>query len=185
MADNVTLPGTNQVVKTQDVAGVHYQEVLLPSKVLVSDEFTRPANTTAYAAKDVVGDGANMVFPGCVLQNGGSGYIISALLMTDQTTFAARLRLHLFHATPDVITDNSPFTLLFVDRTDYLGFIDLPAGALEGTGSTAASGYNVFDRIPFKCAAADDDLYGQLETLDVFTPASEQQFFIQLLVERD
>lgn len=143
--------------------------------------FTRPANTTAYAAEDVVSDGSVITF---TFDDVGE-WIVGATFMTSLATVTARHRLHLFRDVPTAIADNAPFTgPLFADRTKYVGAIDSNAFNAEGSGATAAYAANTDIRLPFD-TSGDRALFGILETLDAYTPASAQQFFIQLAVYSD
>lgn len=157
---------------------------------VAAGELTRPANTTAYAAKDAVSDSDSaptlLNFANVARENGGSGYIVKARLFSNQSTLTARFRLHLFHTAPTPINDNSPYTLLYANRANRIGYIDFPAAGTEGSGSDAASSLvtpNVSGGmlpLAFVCADNDPDLYGMLEALDAFTPASGQKFYIEL-----
>jgi len=159
---------------------------------LSSATFTRPADTTAYAARDVVstGAGALLTFANVVATAAGSGTIVKARLMTDQSANTAQYRLHLFHTAPTAIADNAPYTMLYSNAGNRVGMIDFTACATEGTGSTAAAsmrpssdGNSLPPNLAFKCAAASTTLYGILETLTAFTPASAQNFFVELETE--
>ena len=149
-------------------------------------ERTRPADTTAYAAKDVVADSTAtptvITFPAIVKRNGSEGYIVAARLMTDQSTNTARYRLHLYATAPTPIADNAPFAMLYANRENRIGFIDFSAMQTEGTGSTAALALNTEVRLAFR-AGATTAIYGVLETLDAFTPASGQKFYIELTAD--
>jgi hypothetical protein len=153
----------------------------------VSGAFTRPADTTAYAAKDTVSNSTSapvvITFTNVARVNAGSGYVVGARLMTDQSTNVANYRLHLFHTTVTPINDNAAYTLLWANRASRVGHIDFAAAATEGSGSTAANSLNATVRLPFKCAGGDRNLFGILETLAAFTPASAQNYFIELYSE--
>jgi hypothetical protein len=167
------------------------QVAAFSNSVLTPSSLTRPADTTAYSALDTVSDSTSaptvMEFTGMARANGGTGTIVKARLVTDQSTNAARFRVHLFHTSPTAINDNSPFTFLAADRNKRVGTIDFPAMATEGTGSDGASamrpsadGAYAPPNLWYKCAAEDTKLYGILETLDAFTPASGQLFWVEL-----
>jgi hypothetical protein len=150
----------------------------------------RPANTDAYAIKDVVStaSGAILTFANLVAVNGGSGILTKAMLLTSQKTNTAAYRLHLFNTAPTAIADRSPFLLLYTHAGTRIGAIDFPAAATEGaTNSTAAAssrpsadGASTPPNLWFKCAASSKNLYGILETLAVFTPDSAQTYYIEL-----
>lgn len=160
--------------------------------VVVGVELTRPADTTAYAAKDVVSDSTSaptvLTFANFARANGGTGIIVRARLMTDQKTNTAAYRLHLFHTAPTAINDNSPYTMLYANAAYRIGMIDFPACATEdSTNSTAAAsmrpsadGSSGPPNLWFGCAAESRAIYGVLETTGAFTPASGQKFYVEL-----
>ena len=153
---------------------------------VITTTFTRPADTTAYAINDVVGPSAAAVqeFASAFRSNGNSGYVVRAQLFTDQSANVALFRLYLYSVTPSAIADNSPFTLLYANAANHIGYIDFPAMATEGAGSTAAvslwSG-----QIAALAAGGDDKIFGVLVAKSVFTPASAQQFTLRLAVDQN
>lgn len=151
--------------------------------------FTRPANTTAYAALSTVSDSTSaptlLTFSNIARIAAGTGYITKARLMTDGATNVARFRLHLYHTAPTQINDGSPFTELWVNRANRIGRIDFDACFTEGTGSTAAGSLNTAVRLAFGCDSGLQAVYGILESLDPFTPASGQNFYIELTAEQN
>jgi hypothetical protein len=153
----------------------------------VAVTLTRPADTTAYAAKDAVSDSTSaptvLTFADLARVNAGSGYIVKARLMTNQSTNTARFRLHLYHTTPTAINDNAAHTLLWANRANHIGYVDFAAAQTEGTGSDAANSQNDTVRMPFVCASGSRAVYGLLETLDAFTPASGQVIYIELTAD--
>jgi len=146
---------------------------------------TRPANTTAYAAKDAISDSDSaptiLSFTVANRVSGGTGYIVGARLSTSQSTNVARHRLHLFRSTPTPINDNAAYTLLTANFAIRIGYIDFAACQTEGSGSDVANSQNMTIRLPYICAATT--LFGALETLDAFTPASAQVYKIELVTD--
>ena len=158
--------------------------------VRVAATFARPADTSAYAALDTVSTSTSapvvITFSGMARINAGSGYITKARIMTDQKTNSARYRLHLFHTAPTLTNDNAAFPLLWADRANRVGKIDFsPMTTEDATNSTCAESLNEAVRLSFTCEAANTALYGILETLDAFTPASGQNFYISLTAEQN
>lgn len=152
--------------------------------IFQSVTFTRPADTTAYAAKDAVSNSTGsptvLTFTSLMRVSGGLGYNVKARLMTNQSTCVARFRLHLFRSSPTAINDNSPYTFLWADRSNWLGYIDFSACQTEGSGSDAAFSLNDTVRLVVGSAGGSLTVYGLLVTLDAFTPANGQQFHIGL-----
>ena len=97
---------------------------------------TRAANTTTYAANDVVGGALTIANAG---PSAGDIFLTGLALMQNisavpsgQTSF----RLYLYNATPpSAIADNSPFTLGSGDRASFLGYVDIGTPTLLGTGT--------------------------------------------------
>lgn len=154
---------------------------------VAADEFTRPADTNAYAAKDAVADSDSaptaLNFADVARANGGTGYITKAQLLTSQTTNTARYRLHLYTESITAVNDNAAQTVLYANRADYVGYVDFPAATTDG--SDTAHSQNADVRLPFFTESDDADLYGYLETLDAFTPASAQTYFISLTADQN
>ena len=149
-------------------------------------ELTRPSDTTAYAAKDAVTNSTTaptvLTFSNLTKRTGSEGYIVKARLLTDQSTNTARFRLNLYKTAPTAINDNSPHTMLYTNAANRIGYIDFAAASTEGTGSTGAGALNAEIRLPFTSGSATA-IYGMLETLDAFTPASGQKFYIELTAD--
>lgn len=153
----------------------------------IAASFTRPADTTAYAALDVVGPAVTAVvtFTDVASDEGASGYITGLRLWTNQSTNVAQYKVHFYHTAPTAIADNAPFTLLWANRDKRIGSVTLSAAATEGTGSDAAAAADFTIRIPYKAAAGSRDILAMVETLTAFTPASGQQFYLELAVENN
>lgn len=153
----------------------------------VAVEFTRPADTTAYTAGDVVSDSTSATTVQAVANfarvNAGTGYVVGARLTTDKKSITPRFRVHLYNASnPTVSADNAAMQRRYADESKYLGWFDLSAMATstDTTNSTQSVSQDMTLRIPFSCAAATRSIYFVLETLDAFTPASGQKFTLRL-----
>lgn len=129
---------------------------------------TRPANTTAYDVRDVVGgvqtfssigpSAATIVITGAELE------IDIDAIPSGMTSF----RLHLYSAAPGTnLADNVAFDLPSGDRASYLGFLDL--GAPEDLGSTL---YVATDGLNKQLKLANANLYAYLVTSSAFTPGN-------------
>ena len=175
------------------VAGESHIGTVGGNTAIVQVAFTRPADQTAYAAKDAVSNSTSapvaLSFTAARVSS-GSGYITKVRLITDQSTNVAQFRLHLFNVTPTPINDNSPYTLLWANRGSRVGFIDVGPLQTEGTGSDSANGMNIDVRLAFACAVGDTNLYCLVETLTAFTPSlgleqSGQNFLIEFGIEQN
>ena len=132
---------------------------------------TRPADTTAYTAGDVVGAAvAAISFPemgpaaGHVLITSVSLEIDVASVPAGMTSF----RLHLYSVTPpSALADNAAWDLPSGDRDSYLGYVDL--GTPVDVGATL---YVQTDQVNKHIALAGTGLFGYLVTAGAYTPTS-------------
>jgi hypothetical protein len=152
-----------------------------------SVSITRPADTTAYSANDGIADSTTaptlLQFTGCANANGGQGYVTKVIIMTDQKTCTARFRLSLYHTAPTPVNDNALKPMLYANASKLIGRIDLnPCTTEDATGSTGAFTLST-ELMPYVLAAADTKIYAILTTLDAFTPASAQQFYVEITCE--
>ena len=151
-----------------------------------SASFTRPADTTAYAANDAIADSTSeptlLSFANCANANGGRGYIVKTRLLTNQKRVRHVLdyRFITQHQALLMITHLSPCFTQIKDK--LIGSIDLDPCKTEDTSSDAAYALSTA-LMPYVCAAADTTIYCILTTLDAFTPASAQQFYLEITCE--
>jgi hypothetical protein len=145
---------------------------------------TRPANTTAYSAGDVIGladtgTAANAgdaihVFdnvPARAMVDGAKLRIDLDAIPAGMTT----LRLHLFSASPTAILDNAAWALPSTDRANYLGYIEFTPADLGGTLWAQASP-------ALRVASTNGRVYGLLVTTAGYTPTSAEVMKIILCV---
>lgn len=135
---------------------------------------TRPSNTTAYTAGDVIGDtgGSAIVSVPLVAPTGGHVIIQSAsLLFSDSVTPAGMsgFRVHLYATSPTAIADNAPFDLVAGERAGYRGFIELPTP--QDLGSTLYAQVDYLGRL-IKLGAGSTTLFAEIETRGGYTPLS-------------
>jgi len=149
---------------------------------------TRPANTSAYALRDVIassttaGNVVPLQFDSLANSRAGTGYITKARIWVDGAAFATPLRLHLFIDTPVQVADNEPFQLDFEISENHIGFIDFPVSIFGGTGSDAS----LFELDDLRLAIRSKDInggnpiYGILTAQSAFNPTSGQRFKVEL-----
>lgn len=135
---------------------------------------TRPSNTTAYTAGDVVGDtgGSAILTLSSVGPSGGFVLIQSISLVFSDSTVPSGMgsfRIHLYSATPTAIADNAAFDLVSGERANYMGYIDLPTP--QDFGSTLYTQADYPGRL-VKLAAASTSLFAEIETRGAYTPVS-------------
>jgi len=157
--------------------------------ISVSNSFTRPANTTAYTAGDLIAndvDAADVIplkFTTSRLSS-GRGIIRRARLFKDsETVTAASFNLHLFSQSP-VVTNGDNGALAVATAQHFLGTIalDLSTGAFvtatDVIKAAAASPEINFDLQ--SVSARERRLYGLLEALGAYAPASGETFEVTL-----
>lgn len=172
-------------------AGEAHVGVVGGAITVVGYEYTRAATITAYLVGDVVSNDETTTtlipFANIARVVGGSGYITKARLITDQSTCVAQLRLWLYQVDnpSNIPGDNSPFTLLYANKSNRIGYIDFPSLTTEQSGSDSASAMDITIRFAFACAAASRNLYGLLETKTAFTPANAQKLYIELTADQN
>jgi hypothetical protein len=159
----------------------------------VQANFTRPANTTAYAAGDVVnGDGSTspLTLADVVDIGGGSGRIVDVLLECDEPTVTnGTFRIHFFNASHTIAADNAAFATLFANSDEHQGSCEVTLAATGGGAAGRNQGKVVTAEptlpIPFVCATGDDSLYAVIEATAGYTPKSAGQFRLSVVVEPD
>jgi hypothetical protein len=139
-----------------------------------SASVTRPDDTTAYSALDVIGTAVTSVltFADALLIAGGHFILMGASLRIDVNAVPSGMGgfiLHLFTAIPTAIADNAAFNLAAADRANYLGYIEFDAPS--DLGDTI---FSQKDNINMKRKLAVDSmtLYGVLQTVNAFTPSA-------------
>lgn len=145
-------------------------------------QFTRPNNTTAYSANQVVGTSpaANLSFSNVTAQQGRCLMVAGVRMRIDRADVPSGMtgfRLHLFSQAPTAIVDGAAFNLPAADRDKYLGFVLIPAPTDLGD-TIWAQDDNL--NVNFGLDAASTTIYGILETLGGFTPNAQTVITIKL-----
>jgi len=135
---------------------------------------TRPSNTTAYTAGDVVGDTSGSAILTFTSAGPSGGFLIlqsASLVFSDSVVPSgmSAFRLHLYGATPTAIADNAAFDLLSGERTNYMGYVDFSTP--QDFGSSLYTQVDYPGRL-LKLATASTTLYAELETRGAYTPVS-------------
>jgi hypothetical protein len=135
---------------------------------------TRPSNTTAYTAGDVIGDtnGSAIITLSSIGSSGGYVLIQSVSLIFSDSVVPSGMgafRLHFYQASPTAIADNAVFDLVSSERATYMGYIDISAPT--DFGSSLYTQVDYPGRL-IKLASASTTLYAELETRGAYTPVS-------------
>jgi len=133
---------------------------------------TRPADTTAYTANDVVGGAIS--FP-ALAWNGADFIITSATLAINIAAVPSGMtsfRAYLYNVTPpSALADNAAWDLPSGDRAAYIGYVDF--GTPVDLGSTL---YVQSDGVNAQIKAASNTVFAYLVTIGAFTPAASTVF---------
>jgi hypothetical protein len=173
-------------------AGENFTGIVGGNLITVATEFTRPADTTAYTAGDVVSNNATTTTPinlaSIFRVAAGSGYITMIRVSTDKKSITPRLRLHFFNAADATLAgDNLPFKELYAEGAKRLGYWDMPSmsTAADSTNSDMSRTLDMSVRMPVKAGAASQSLYVVLEALDAFTPATAEKFTVTVALDNN
>lgn len=155
---------------------------------ITSVQFTRPSNTTAYAAGDVVGAADS----GTPANAGSAIHLLQGVTQSDRNVLLqeaqllifrsdvpsgmAGFRLHFYDAQPNAILDNDPFNLVAADRTRWRGSVDLPTPT--DLGDTIVSQFQYCGNL-FPVTAGTTNLFVQLQALGGSTPSSGTVYMIR------
>lgn len=143
--------------------------------------FSRPENTTAYTAGDVLGiaDSGTPANAGSAIFEltnigpaGGHIVITDSLFQVHVTSVPSGMtsfRLRLYDASPTAILDNAAWDLPANDRSPNLGYIDL--GTPVDVGSTLEVQQTGINK-KVKLAAASTSLWCEIITNGAYTPSS-------------
>ena len=143
----------------------------------VIDSFTRPSDTTAYAAGDVVGaaGAAGAVRRLASIGPVGGHLIINNVQLRMSGTavpagMGAGFRVHFHNAAPADAADNSAFSTAESERANYIGYIDVPTLELIGGGFLSRN----VTFCGLQCQLQSNDLWYELVTQsgNAFTPTS-------------
>ena len=96
---------------------------------MISTAFTRPADTTAYAAGDAVGDSTSALtmqaLANATRVSGGSGYIVGIRITTDKKSITPRLRVHFWNTNGATLSnDNAAYQSRYADSSKKVGYWD-------------------------------------------------------------
>ncbi len=144
---------------------------------------TRPNDTTAYTAGDVISEsasaGTGFGISNIVPISGGGGWITRIVVRCSQISITPRIRVHLFDTIPTntVLNDNAPATTIYAASITEIGTVDLPAMISGATNSGSVT--FVHDQY-LNFLVSGTDITVILETLDAFTPSASNSWYVEL-----
>lgn len=183
----VTLGGGSASIGSVNNTAAQFSKITIANK-----NFSRPADTAAYAANDVISTATSGVtssycqFTNVLPVSGAQGYVVAARAMVTGNAFATALRLHLYAAAPtSQVQDNVGFNMLIADFANYVGYIDFSgwtSGATSGSVSDSSVAFGIFPgsgaSLPIELSGTS--LWAIVETRAAFTPTSGQSFQFSL-----
>lgn len=179
----VTLAGAGDVI-TLGAGEAHVGQVG-GTMANPSANFTRPANTTAYASGQLVansttaGSVAAMQFS-CSRIATGSFMLRRVKLSKSGTGITnALFRLHLFRAAPATITNGDGGTFSVSGAADYIGAFDVSVDRTFTDGAAGVGVPVVGTDMSIKLASGSV-IYGLVEARGSYTPASGEVFTFTL-----
>lgn len=160
------------------------------------DALTRPANTDAYAAGDVVSAvTSNDHFTFLEVNRSGTqtkqlGGSIATARLHSSANQATKLdgELWLFHTDIAEVADNGAFAPTDAEMLTLVGVIDFPlANWKAGIATVGAGGNAVCEAFNLGLAfkGATKTLYGQLVVRNAYTPVSGEIFTVEIILSRD
>ncbi len=156
-------------------------------KRTTSIEFTRPSDTNAYAAGDVVGPAttpAAQLIAGAGRYNKGGGLIRAVRLFKDGATPTnGTFRVWFYTAAPTAVADNAAWAPLYTEKEYFIGYVDLDV-MVGTTGGCLSQRTLTHTPIPFKCTTSKN-LYAVVTALAAYTPANGEKFTISVTVEQE
>lgn len=146
--------------------------------------FTRPADTTAYAAGDAISDSTSaptaFEIPNCVEQNGAGGLLLSTLIMsTNPSTTNASFDLLVFESTYTPVNDNAAFTISSAQR-DAVVESGQHASSIFVADAAGKSCVRNGRNLPFVCGPESKSLYIALLARGAYVPTSGERLTIRL-----
>lgn len=155
----------------------------------ISQSFTRPADTTPYAAGDVVCNSTSVPVPitfGTIAKGSMLTTIMQATCIVEANNATKPdLQLWLFDTAPVSPNDNAAFAPTNAEMETLVAIIAFPVGSfVVGNAGAAAAGNVACDAqalfIHANPTANSAALYGILVVRNAYTPTSAEKFVIRL-----
>lgn len=198
MADNLTttttvatIPNATKVKTYETTNNGHKQVVNTSTIIRPSSNFTRPANTTAYASGDIVANNttaASVVALSWTVTEAMSAvadapFFIRRIKIKKSSTPVtnAAFRLHMFGTDPTASTgvvngDNGAFS---IKDAAYLGYLDVPSMFALNDCAMGFGAPQVGGEIAHVLASGQT-LYALIEVRGAYTPTSAEVFTVEL-----
>lgn len=155
--------------------------------IFVEDEIRRPADTTQYAAGDVISEtiARTLWFARAARSNGGGG-VIQSCFVIDSTAETTKpdLELYLFNANIVIQADNAAWAPTDLAMEAFVGWISLSALTFKTCGGNGV--IQTTDKgLAFVCAPTSRDLFGVLLARNTYTPISGELIRVKMGILAD
>lgn len=161
-----------------------------------NEELTRSANTTAYAAGEVISAVTsnnhftfdNATRPGTSTKQLGGAVATAILHSSANVATKLDAELWLFHTDISEAADNSAFVPTDAEMLTVIGVIDFAtADWKEGLATAGAAGNSLcqVSNIGLAFKSATTTIYGQLVARNAYVPVSGEVFTIELIISQD
>jgi hypothetical protein len=157
----------------------------------VSDSYTRPADTDAYTAGDVIADStsaATILTFSPVVQAPGTGTVLQHAVIVTSANVATKpdLELWLFDTTITMDNDNAAFTPTDAELLTLVGVVAFPTADFKvGIATSGADGNAVCEATNLGISlntvnSNETTLYGVLVVRNAYVPTSGEVFTVRL-----
>lgn len=162
------------------------QMVVGRTPVLSSANFTRPADTTAYASGDLVANSTTagsvvaMSFAGVCFGSAAPAQIRRVRIATSSTSVTnAQFRLHLYKVLAITAANGDNGAWSTDNAANYIGFVDVTVDKAFTDGARGLSAQTEINCVPVTTL-----LYGLLEARAAYTPTSAGTFTVTLEIDQ-
>lgn len=204
MANNITIKDglSNAVdIRTSNVGGVHYWHTgahayvanaavsnsnpvpTFSAPLVAANNFTRPADTTAYASGDLVAantTNTNVTFLRLDVARGNDlpfKIVKTTLRKSANSTTNATWRVHFYNALPVATTgDNGVYTVS--GSNNYVGYVDVATDVGHSDGAAGANATAAITGFPL---TGNVLVYAAVEARGAYTPNTGETFWLKVL----
>lgn len=165
--------------------------VIRPVTKVITVSKVRPANTTTYAAGQIVAEStsaATLWAFASVARANGLGLILQSLTLVDSVAQSLKpdFELWLFDTAPSTTSQNDAQAWAPTDAEMKfcLGYVALSSGAFKVAGSNGVIAAEGIAK-PLQCAAGSTTIYGVLVVRNAYIPASAEELTLRMTVVQD
>jgi hypothetical protein len=155
----------------------------------VSATFTRPADTNAYAAGDIV---SNNTSGGAAIRFSGAGFpsapvriLRATLWKSTNVVTSANFSLVLYNQDPGVQNDNAAYAETFANRSKVVAIIPFTIMLAYGSNVAQVDFLPPSGEMDAVLGDGQSSLWGVLVATAAYTPGSADQFAVELIIQTE